>query len=427
MRVSRTWWRDRTLVVDAITAAFVFALGVLSVRIYFDVGTAQPHNFRFATGVGFMGMLTLPLVFRRLIPPVTLVCVASAVVGYTVFGITEQAIVATVAFVAIYSVGAYCPPRTANWARAGCIAVMAASLVWTLLFRQIDIGTSKASIVGAGILSVGSSLFFFVAAWVIGDVARGARLRAIEVAERNRELQIAHQVIAEQAVLDERVRIARELHDVVAHHVSVMGVQAGAARRVMARSPAQAAEVLSGIERESRQAVVELQRLLGFLRSEPGTDRPDTGVAPPQPSLADLDAMVTQLNEAGLLVTVERRGAQGGLPPSVDLSSYRIVQEALTNALKHGGAGTIATVTLTYGPESLRLDISDDGRGRFNSGNDRPSTASSVRVVTAGHGLVGMRERVALHGGLFTAERGRGSGFLVSATLPLPLPDPDAS
>ncbi len=416
-RASRRWWREHPTTTDVVIAALVLALGLLSVRIYYDLGTAKPQNFRFAIGVALMVLLTVPLAFRRRRPPLTLLCVTAAVLGYTVFGVTEQATMATVAFVSIYSVGAYCPPTLANWVRGVCIALMSGALVWALLFRQIDLGHSEASIVGAGILSVGSNLFFFIAAWVIGDVARSARLRAVEVAVRNHELQVAHKVIADQAVLDERVRIARELHDVVAHHVSVMGVQAGAARRVMARSPEQAAQVLSGIEEESRRAVVELQRLLGFLRREDAsTDA--AGVRPPQPSLAGLDAMVAQLNEAGLAVTVDRRGTAGPLPASVDLSSFRIVQEALTNALKHGGAGTIATVTLTFGLDSLELDIVDDGRGRSNGRADQPLG----QPVVTGHGLMGMRERVALHGGRFTAERGRGSGFRVWATLPLPHP-----
>lgn len=399
-------------------ALVVFALGVLSVRIYYDIGTANPHNFRFALGVGFVALLTLPLAFRRRLPPVSLVCVTLSVLGYTIFGISEGALTATVAFVSIYSVGAYCPPRVANRVRAVCIAVMFGDLVWVLLFRQIDLGHSKASTMGAGILSVGSNLFFFIAAWVIGDVARGARLRAIEVAVRTRELQAAHEIIAEQAVLDERVHIAREVHDVVAHHVSVMGVQAGAARRVMPRSPEQAAEVLSGIEASSRQAVIELQRLLGFLRSE--TSHPEdvdaTSVDPPQPSLSGLDGVVTQLNEAGLTVTVRREGTRTPLPASVDLSAFRIVQEALTNALKHGGVGTIAGVSLMYGPDRFRLEVVDDGRGRSNGRTDH---LEGNPVAPAGHGLIGMRERVALHGGQFTAERVRGSGFLVTATFPL--------
>ncbi|MCU1496872.1 MAG: histidine kinase dimerization and phosphoacceptor region [Acidimicrobiales bacterium] len=418
MKAARSWLRCHPVVADGIVAVVVFALGILSDRIYYDIGAANPHNFRFAVGVAFVALLCLPLVFRRRLPPVTLVCVTLSVLGYTIFGITEASITATVAFVAIYSVGAYCGRPLASWVRGVCIAVMFGDLVWVLLFRQIDLGHSKASIVGAGILSVGSNVFFFVAAWVIGDVAWASRLRAAELAVRNAELNAAHEVIAEQAVLDERVRIAREVHDVVAHHVSVMGVQAGAARRVMARSPDQAAEVLSGIEASSRQAVVELQRLLGFLRSEaaPSEAAAGTTVAAPQPSLSDVDAVITQLNEAGLAVTLRWEGAPGPLPASVDLSAYRIVQEALTNALKHGGAGTIATVTITYAPDALRLEVVDDGRGRSNGRTDHHQ---GDPIPTAGHGLIGMRERVALHGGQFTAERARGSGFTVTATFPL--------
>jgi len=414
--------RRHPLAADGIIAVVAFALGLLSDRVYYDIGAVNPHNFRFAVAVAFMALLTFPLVLRRRCPPVTLVCVTLSVLGYTVFGITEGSITATVAFVSIYSVGAYCGRPLADWVRGVCVAVMFGDLVWVLLFRQIDLGHSKASVVGAGLLSVGSNLFFFLAAWVIGDVAWASRLREGELAVRNTELQAAHEVIAESAVLDERVRIAREVHDVVAHHVSVMGVQAGAARRVMARSPDQAAEVLTGIESSSRQAVVELQRLLGFLRSETigPESRTGTSVAAPQPSLSGLDAVMTQLNEAGLAVTLHCEGTPRPLPASVDLSAFRIVQEALTNALKHGGAGTIATVTITYGDDSLRLEIIDDGRGRSNS---RAGDNGSDTLPTAGHGLIGMRERVALHGGHFTAERARGSGFTVTAVFPLaPVP-----
>jgi signal transduction histidine kinase len=392
----------------------VLALGLLSVRTAYDITVATPHRFRFAAGVVSTGLLAFPLVVRRRRPPVTLALVTLSVVFGTVFGVVDEGVVATVVFVSIYSVGAYCSPRVANWVRGVCIAILFGTLVWLLLFREIDLGSSQASTVWAAVLSLGSNTFFFLAAWAIGDVARIARRRAVELSERNAELQAAHQVIAEQAVLDERVRIAREVHDVVAHHVSVMGVQAGAARRVMVRSPEQAAEVLSGIEASSRQAVVELQRLLGFLRSD-GTD-PEAGVAPPQPGLSGLDAMVAQLHEAGLGVTVERRGDERPLPASVDLSAYRVVQEGLTNALKHGGAGTLATVTLTYGPDSLRLEIADDGRGRSNGRADHPVDDPPA---APGHGLVGMRERVVLHGGRFSAGRGRGSGFTVTADFPL--------
>ncbi|MDQ6725128.1 MAG: hypothetical protein M3066_03005 [Actinomycetota bacterium] len=189
---------------DGLLAATVFALGILSDRIYYDIGTVSPHNFRYATAVVFMAVLTLPLVFRRRLAPATLVGATLAVLGYTVFGITEAAVTATMAFVAIYSVGAYCRPSVANWLRAVCIAVLFGDLVWTLLFRQLDLGHSKASAVGAGILSVGSNLFCFIVAWAIGDVARNARLRSAELGVRSMEVKAAHHVIAEQAVLDER-------------------------------------------------------------------------------------------------------------------------------------------------------------------------------------------------------------------------------
>jgi hypothetical protein len=172
VKAARSWLRRRPLAADGIVAIVVFALGILSDRIYYDIGAVNPHNFRFALGVAFMALLTLPLVCRRRLPSVTLACVTLSVLGYTVFGISEASITATVAFVAIYSVGAYCARPLANWVRGVCVALMFGDLVWMLLFRQIDLGHSKASTVGAGILSVGSNVFFFVAAWVI----RGGRL-----------------------------------------------------------------------------------------------------------------------------------------------------------------------------------------------------------------------------------------------------------
>jgi signal transduction histidine kinase len=423
MEAARTWFRRHASAVDVLVALVVFALGVLSVRVFYDVRADEPDNFRFATGVACMALLTLPLAVRRRYPPVTLVCVTIAALAYTIFGVTEGALTSTVAFLAIYSVGAYCQPRAANWVRALCIAVIFGDLLWILFFRQIDFGTSDASALGAGLLLVGSNLFFFIAAWVIGDVARTSRLRAAELGVRNIELQTAHDVINEQAVLDERVRIARELHDVVAHHVSVMGVQAGAARRVMTRSPEQAAEVLSGIEASSRQAVAELHRLLGFLRSETA-EGPTGGLDAPQPSLTQLDALVAQMNDAGLVVTVAIEGTPETLPASVDLSAYRVTQEALTNALKHGGVGTMVAVTLRYAADHVDLTVVDDGRGRSNG---RVGNPLADPTVLTGHGLVGMRERVALTGGTFHASRRRGSGFEVSATLPFASPYLSAS
>ena len=412
MAAVRAWSRDHETAIDCFFAVAFFGLGVLSVRIYYDIGETLPHNFRFATAIALTALLTLPIALRRRVPPLPLVCVTLAVVGYTVWGVLEE-VQATAAFVAIYSVGAYCRPRVANWVRGACIAVMFGDLLWVLLFREINLNHSKASVLGAGLLAIGTNIFFFAAAWVIGDVARKSKLRATALTERNADLQRAQAVIAEQAVVDERVRIAREVHDVVAHHVSVMGVQAGAARRIMVRNPDQAAEVLSSIEASSRQAVAELQRLLGFLRSE--ADDTEDATAP-QPTLSRLDALLVRVNDSGLRATAEIKGTPLDIPASVDLSAYRVAQEAMTNALKHGGPGTIVLVTVEYSADCLELSVVDDGRGRFNGRGD-PGT---LAVVTShGHGLMGMRERVALHGGRFEAGARQGSGFEVHATFPL--------
>jgi signal transduction histidine kinase len=415
----RIWFREHPLAADCVIAVAFFALGLLSVRIAHDVGATQGHNFRFATGVACMALLTLPLAWRRRRPPLSLIGLTIGILGYTVFGVTEGATTGTAGFLAIYSVGAYCPRRVANWVRGVCITILFGDLLWILLFRQLDLNHSKASVVGAGLLTIGSNVFFFAAAWVIGDVARASKARSAELALRNTELAAAQDVIAAQAVLDERVRIAREVHDVVAHHVSVMGVQAGAARRVMGRDPIKAAEVLTSIEASSRQAVAELQRLLGFLRREPpavAADATSTGVvAAPPPSLSQLGALVAEMNEAGLVVSAVTEGTPRPVPPSVDLSAYRVAQEALTNALKHAGAGTAAVVTLSYTPTGLELSIVDDGRGRSNGRSDHPMDDPNP---TGGHGLLGMRERVALSGGQFHATRTRGSGFAVTATFP---------
>jgi signal transduction histidine kinase len=222
------------------------------------------------------------------------------------------------------------------------------------------------------------------------------------LAERTRQLERERGATARLAVIDERVRIARELHDVVAHHVSLIGIQAGAARLVLDRRPEKAGETLAAIEASSREAVREMQRLLGFLRQ----DRDDDPLAP-QPGMGQIETLVAQMRTAGLGVTLEIGGTVRPLPPSVDLSAYRIVQEALTNALKHAGP-TAATVGIRYGDRALELEIADDG-----------GAAPPAAAVDGGNGLIGMRERVGLLGGeLHVGQRPQG-GFAVRARLPL--------
>jgi signal transduction histidine kinase len=221
----------------------------------------------------------------------------------------------------------------------------------------------------------------------------GGRDRMLRLAERERE------VAAREAVVEERARIARELHDVIAHHVSTMVVQAGAERRVLGPDQDETREVLGTIERMGRGALSEMRRMVAMLRQDPGVD------LVPQPQLADVPVLVEQLQAAGMPVRLSVTGQVRELPVGIELSSYRIVQEALTNALKHAGNAS-AAVTLAYGDDTLEIVVTDDGPG--------PLPGES-----GGHGLVGMRERVTMYGGQLQAGRGQDGGFAVRVQLPV--------
>jgi signal transduction histidine kinase len=206
------------------------------------------------------------------------------------------------------------------------------------------------------------------------------------------------------AVAEERARIARELHDVVAHSVAVMTVQAGAAETLLASDPGRAVEPVRAVQETGRQALAEMKRLVGMLRE--GDE--EIGLAP-QPGLAQLGALVAEAREAGLAAELEVRGAPRPLPPGVELSAYRIVQEALTNAIKHAECRNVR-VAIRYAAHDLELEVADDGRGAPDGGNG------------GGHGLVGMRERVAVFGGSLEAASAGTGGFVVRARLPLEAP-----
>ena len=230
--------------------------------------------------------------------------------------------------------------------------------------------------------------------------ARRASTRALE--ERARVAEENQRSLADQAVADERRRIARELHDVVAHHVSVMGVLATGARRVLSRDPDGADGALHTIEETSRTTLRELRRLLDVLR----TDAEPAAELSPQPGLAGIEALVEQVREAGLPVSLRVDGTPGPLDPGVALTIFRIVQEALTNALKHAGTAT-AQVRLSFGIYWLIVEVFDTGRG---------PVPDAGRL---GHGLVGMRERVALYGGTLRTGPRPGGGYRVYAKLPM--------
>ena len=236
-------------------------------------------------------------------------------------------------------------------------------------------------------------------AWAVGAIIRGRRLRTAELELLTAELAQQRDLQAQAAVAVERGRIARELHDVVAHNVSMMVVQAGAADRVLEGDQPDVRRALAAIAGTGRETVDEMRLLLGVVRSDEGD-----GLSP-QPGLADLDQLVSNVRSAGLHVDLRVEGERSPLSPGVDLSAYRIVQEALTNVLKHAGTASVE-VTVRYANDAVQVEVCDDGR-------PREPTAGG------GNGLIGMRERVAMLGGEFRAGARRDGGFAVFARLPI--------
>ena len=321
------------------------------------------------------------LFWRRRYPiPVALVLVVASVVQ-AVAGVSLHTSVAPVAgiFFASWSIGAYeTRPR--------------AVLGLTILIGGVWLATGIDAVKGTDIPWIG----LLIATPGALGIAFGSRTRSLRAAEA-RALQL--ELERREAIAEQRARIARELHDVIAHSVSVMTVQAGAAEAMLAHDPAKALEPVRAVQETGRQALVEMKRLVGMLREHDD----ELGLAP-QPSLSDVGRLAQQVRDAGLPVEVHIEGEPRPLPIGVDLSAYRVVQEGLTNALKHAGRAS-ATVTVRYGEREVVIEVADDGAGGQPNG--------------AGHGLIGMRERIGVFGGSFDAGPREGGGFAVRALLPL--------
>jgi len=338
--------------------------------------TANAQDHRVATAV--LGpLVTAAVALRRRYP--TLVGAGVALLGVVVATAwPSQVLSYAVAWMCdLYALAVWSSPRR----------------FWGGLCAYVGAALGSLPFVG----SANRSFFFVVVSSIVMllvHVVVGERDRRARVAERERD------VVAREAVVEERARIARELHDAIAHNVSMIVVQAGAERRVLDESQSSTREVLSTVEEIGRGALTEMRRLVGMLRAE--SDDP----LAPQPGLDDLQTLVTQVREAGLPVELEVEGEPRELPVGVGLSAYRIVQEALTNALKHAGDAR-ASVRVRYAGDALELEIVDDGAG------------SAGRAGGGGHGLVGMRERVALYGGRFEAGRRPAGGFTVRVLLPI--------
>jgi signal transduction histidine kinase len=324
-------------------------------------------------------LMTLPLAWRRRAPLTVVAVVMAALAGQTVLDSSEQPpqtpFLALV--VAVYSVAAYTE-------RPRALLGGAVSLTVILLSEPDDF-------IVAGPLYTG--------VWLAGRLYRDRQRLATALQSRTAALEREQEETARLATAEERARIARELHDVVAHSVSVMVVQAGAERLALGPGQESTRETLVSIEKTGRQALAEMRRLLGMLRKE------DEGLAlAPLPSLDHLDSLVAHVREAGLPVELHVEGTRQTLPAGVDVSAYRIVQEALTNALRHAGPAR-ARVVVRYGEGEVELEVADDGRG-------------PQEVNGSGHGLVGMRERVALYGGELNTGLREEGGYAVRARLP---------
>ena len=239
-------------------------------------------------------------------------------------------------------------------------------------------------------------------AWLSGRNLRHRRARWAELAARAERLEREREEEARRAVAEERLRIARELHDVIAHSMSVIAVQSAVGNHVIDTQPTEARQALAAIEATSRSALTEMRRLLGVLRQE-GEPR---GSLTPAPGLADLASLVGQVQDAGLRVWINVDGQRGPIPPGIDLSAYRIIQEALTNVIKHAAASS-ANVTISYRPDSVTVEITDQG------------SSGPPGRTDSGHGIIGMRERVAVFGGEFAAGPGPDGGFRVRACFPI--------
>ena len=376
------------MIIDGVIALFLSVLALVLLWYYWEF--SQPVHP--ALAVAFTLAVILPLTLRRRFPITILLVITVLLHIYRLLDIPEGTATAYALLLALFSAGAYGSRRWRTWARGISVGSVAVVLTYLLFFRvttDTSLFTYEENEVLGRIANILLNLILFGGAWWVGDIFRTSRERE----EEN----------ARQAVINERVRIARELHDVVAHHVSVMGIQAGGARRVLPQQPEKAKEALSLIESSSRQAVSELHRLLGFLRQGQKTDE-----LSPQPSLRQLRALVNDMQEAGLPVEVKVEGTERPLPPGIDLSAYRIIQEALTNTLKHAGA-TKATVTISYANGVVELEIVDNGKGLTQAGGQE----------FRGKGIMGMRERVNLHGGRFEAGNIPEGGFSVRVTLPV--------
>ncbi|MFJ6568614.1 sensor histidine kinase [Streptomyces sp. NPDC091292] len=382
--------------VDSFWAVFLF--GITGVSLVQTVNN-PPHREPVAS-VLIALVLCLVVALRRRMPERMLVVAATMGVVQLVFDVPAMA--ANFAMlVIIYTVAADGARWASRFALAGgLVAAPLAQLRWP------EPNTSAVGHLAVTIFMIVP----FALAWVLGDSIRTRRAYLAQLEERAARLEKERAAQSKVAVAAERARIARELHDVVAHNVSVMVVQADGAAYVLDAAPDQARKALETISGTGRQALAEMRRLLGVLRTG---EHEESGEYVPQPDVGQLDELIEQVRTAGLPVDYKVEGTPRPLPSGVELTAYRIVQEALTNTRKHGGPNAGASVRLVYFDDGLGLLVEDDGKGAPHELYEDGGPDGQ------GHGLIGMRERIGMVGGTLDAGPRPGGGFRISALLPL--------
>jgi signal transduction histidine kinase len=353
-------------------------LSIVGLLLVIEIGAAVEHAQHQAAAVVLSVAEVAPLVVRRRYPVLVVVAVTAASLAMIALGVWEVPLPLGVALYTLSSL------RERRADRAIGIAAILAIAIAVLAAGKLGFGAGAARVV------------FLVAAALLGDSIGSRRAYVREIEEKAERLELERESESRRAAAEEQARIARELHDIVAHALSVIVVQSGAADDAFERDPAAAREPIRAINSAARAALADLRRVLGILQ--------DSAEYEPQPGLDQLDRLVDQIRATGLQVSLEVEGTPRPLSAAVELSAFRIVQEALTNSLKHAAAQHVR-VRIRYS-DSLELEIRDDGVGPENT-------------ATGGNGLIGMRERLALLGGTLTAGAAPGGGFGITAEIPI--------
>lgn len=385
------WIREHRFVVDSLLVIPLILVSIATLTAQSPAQGNIPVTVAVVAGIGML----VPLAWRRTRPVASGAAVAGFAIAYLAAGVFPNLPIVAVPM-SVYALSAYGP----RWAaRAGLIT----ALIGGALLPMRQFGTSGAAVdflVGTGLIATTCASIVLVS-WLLGDLQNVRRRQLEDLSDRNRRLEIEREQEARLAASAERARIAREMHDVVAHSMSVMIAQADGGRYAAASDPAAAETTLSTISDTGRSALADMRRLLGVLRGD------DDQQIRPQPTLADIPSLVSTIDATSLPTTLATTGPPTNLAAGAELAIYRIIQESLTNTMKHGGPGASARVLIGYAPRGVDVKIDDDGRG---SGAD----------VTdgRGNGIRGMNERASLYGGTVTAGPAPGGGFIVHTYFP---------